>query len=141
MKNLIILSLALGLSGYAIAKEKKGAAEGMNSERLEGVTTHGEAVTQALVQGAAGKYSIDLKMKDGSSQHRDLKKKDFDFIVSEFEKLPVPPQVSGDCYRAKMEISYSKGPSVLQKKASCFGMKTSTEGNYIRFSQILTNAL
>lgn len=118
--------------------EKSAVSEKMTEIKVR--TVFGDKVVSFLIQNRDGKSSIEMSSNSGVSQRRDLTDRSFQYIVSEFRKLPKAPKIPVGCERARMDVLV-KGLSTQElHKESCFGVKTITSPKYARFAEALTAA-
>lgn len=101
----------------------------------------GERFTQfTLVDKKDGKPQLVMNSSAGYHLKRTLTSKNYDYIMSEFKKLPQAPKIPANCYRARMDIQVTGLEKSTLRKSSCFGVKTITSPQYGRFAGILASA-
>ena len=127
------LGLALWLSvALAVGAEQEGA-----EIRVKALVGHRD--TRFWIRNSGGKITLEMVMEAQYSRTRELKEREWNFIVSEFERLPVPRKIPPECERFRMDVVFSAGGKE-QSKASCIGFKTVTSPAYARFAQLLALA-
>lgn len=109
------------------------------SEILKVESIHGDNKSKLMINRIS-KTEVELQLYSSGrfKGRRKLSQQDLDFILKEYQKLPVPLKVPQDCYRSRLDITLFKNGDQLSKKSSCFGMTTETSADYVRFARILT---
>ena len=140
--KIFIISIFYFLNlSFAAAKKIPPRKPANLDQWLEVSTTVSEVSTQFKIISSNGSSSIYMHTSSGIDRKREISKADFDFLLSEYAKLPVPAQLPADCYRSKIELQSFRNGALESKKSSCFGLNTVTEKSYIRFSRILVDAM
>jgi hypothetical protein len=141
MKINLILGISIfSFSFFAFSKSKDENST-IKKTVLEATTQYGDKTSNFIIQKDGNVPSIKFWSNMGEHSEKKITDKDLDFIKSEFKKLPIPPQIPKECMRSSMSITLLDGAKKQTTKKSCFGVNTITEPAYVRFSQILVNAL
>lgn len=106
---------------------------------MRATTLLGDRRGNFLVKNENGKASIEMTIDNQMPKSRKLKKKEWDFLVKEFKKLPQARNIPPECDRARMDVVLIDN-KLETKKSSCFGVKTITSESYAKFAQMLTLA-
>ncbi len=137
----VFLMILLMASSFCLAKEQDKRKIANTERRLQARVILGDAVTDFVVSSSNDVYHFSAKSNRGLNRQREITKNDFDFIFNEYSRLPLSPKVAIECYRSRMDIKVYGESIVESAKSSCYGMRSVTEPQYVRFSKILVNGL
>ncbi len=137
---IVLQILSVNVLGATAASKLKKPAN-LSRIIMDMSSVYGEKNTRFVIKIENEKNMISVISNAGDAKEKVLSSKDVIFIKKEFEKLPIPQKIPNECARAKMIVTWFNSPKLSETKTSCLGIHTLSEPAYVRFAQILVNAL